>query len=535
MFPEWTEKESETNAIQHLRLNELRDHVNQVLFPYLTTITPYFRLVSWLVWVYDRIDQERRAVEEANQRMLVNDYREKSSRYYDIFATADTLHARVSKIEHHGPVGVESIGSALDSLGDGSIDFHDRSFGSPINPTGAYTNVMVNMGLLNRLILPITSTSRLPILVPTDKGKDLALAFEKRLIDVFKPDYLLEKMVWDQNDLVKLGECICLRGLVWNDEESILLRNTARSSVKDPLLYDGFIELTYSMAKALDESTFFYSNDLSRAALYRIITVNGVSTELKLKEIPIIALLAFHELHAHTSYSADAVLTGLVRYTKNHPNGISISTIGKDAASVLSSEVQWHPEKKVTTLIRTIRRNFSTIRSPFQRSVPQINGEYGFETIQTKIEESSSDAPALIAWGCIALLQASCAQEIFDKEWLLKILPNYQFVFSSFNFLEERQALPKDATLEYWINQVVDRIIDQHENVVNDKGYYSTRVERRGDLLYHRKDAFYTMIRGRFGNSVAWLSDLGLLEREQNMYRLSKEINGHGSRGYTGA
>lgn len=38
LLPQWTEPESnDVGAIQHLRLNELRDQINEVLFPYLPT------------------------------------------------------------------------------------------------------------------------------------------------------------------------------------------------------------------------------------------------------------------------------------------------------------------------------------------------------------------------------------------------------------------------------------------------------------------------------------------------------------------
>lgn len=84
-FPEWTEAQTyEQDAIQFLRLNELRDSINEILFPYLITITPYFRMVSWLTWIFAKLDEE---IHNASG-MTARDYVNKTLRYYGIFASA---------------------------------------------------------------------------------------------------------------------------------------------------------------------------------------------------------------------------------------------------------------------------------------------------------------------------------------------------------------------------------------------------------------------------------------------------------------
>ncbi len=94
-------EKGEGDAVQHLRLNELRDAINQILFPYLTTITPYARMASWILWVLVQVHSE------IGERMPYSEYREKYLRYYSVLAAADMIYAMSSVSEHRGPIGVE--------------------------------------------------------------------------------------------------------------------------------------------------------------------------------------------------------------------------------------------------------------------------------------------------------------------------------------------------------------------------------------------------------------------------------------------
>ncbi|MFQ5885470.1 MAG: hypothetical protein ACE5IO_10275, partial [Thermoplasmata archaeon] len=242
------------------------------MFPYLTTVTPYLRVTSWLVWIYSRLDLERKTSDDG---MRIGEYNEKSSRYYGIFATADTLHARLSGIEHHGPVGKIAINRALDQLNKRAINFRDPSFGSLRNPIGAYMNVIIKMGLLNRMIQPVLFGREESILVPTEKGRQLASAFENCWYRLVSPDTLVEKLVWAQRKLLQLGAVVCLQGLSSDQEEATLLLQSARSSLEEPVLFDEFVNLTLSVAKEYEKSdSVFRYGDVGRAALYWAIKRN---------------------------------------------------------------------------------------------------------------------------------------------------------------------------------------------------------------------------------------------------------------------
>ena len=179
-------------AIQHLRSNELRDHINNVLFPYFTLIMPYVRLVSWLVWIYFRLEFERMNSKEG---MHYPEYEEKAARYYGIFATADILHARTSGIEHIGPVGVEALTRSLDKLGFADVDFRTIDFGSPRNPTSDYKNGLVRMGLLNPMQHLVPGRRERTILVPTETGKKLASNFQDHWSNSINPETFVNKLI----------------------------------------------------------------------------------------------------------------------------------------------------------------------------------------------------------------------------------------------------------------------------------------------------------------------------------------------------
>lgn len=507
--------------MQHLRSNELRDHINEVIFRYLTMITPYFRLVSWLVWIYTRLDLERKISEDG---MRLGEHREKTSRYYGIFATADTLHARFSGIEHHGPVGVEAITRALDQLDGGAVDFRYPSFGSPRNPTGAYANAIINMGLLNRMIQPVTGRREEVILIPTEKGRQLASAFENCWNKLFSSDALVEKLVWTQRELLQLGEVVCLQGLSSDQEEATLLLQSARSSLKDPNLFDEFVNLTLTVAKEYERSdSMFRPEDVGRATLYWAIRKNHSFERVQIPNSPATALIAYHELHTHASYGADAILGGITRLGASYPGGIALSTIVDEAAKVINNDPVWGYARHIRDVIKNLKESFSPGPKKFQHMTPLPEGQYGFETIQDRIDASDEEAPALVAWGGIALFQAACAQALFDKDWLRRILPYHREVFASYTFQEELQALPSNATVKDWLERVVKRIIEQHSEVAESKGSYARRIERVGNFIYYRADVGYDRIRGRLGNAIAWLSDAGLLRRQGSEYKVTLE------------
>ena len=520
MFPEWTEPEIEdTGAIQHLRLNELRDHINLQYFPYLTSIMPYTRLVSWLVWIYDRLDFER---ENSDKGMKYSEYKEKAARYYGVFATADILHARFSGIEHNGPVGVEALSRALDRIGEKDIDFKTADFGSTRNPVSDYKNGIVQMGFLTPMLQPIPGGREETILIPTENGKKLASFFQNRWSSLIDPDSLVNRLVWTQKELAQLGELICLQGLSKEDEESILLFQSVSSSLPKPGLYEDFVDLVLDTAKKYKKNDLmFKSEDIARASLYWALKEGESFKKTKLTETESSSLLAYNELHMHASYGADAILTGIVKMAKCKPGGIANSTLVEEACQVLDENEYWNSSFSCQNLVKKLKEHSSQGPKKHQLLTPSPDGPYGFETIQSNIENAEEQPQALSGWGAIALLQASCAQEFFSKEWLRKILPYHRQVFGTYQFLEEFQTIPKEATIRDWVSQTISRIIAQHTSVAESKGSYSRRFEKVGDRIHYRADVGYYRNRGgRFPLAISWLADLGLLQRKGNEYSL---------------
>jgi hypothetical protein len=189
LFPEWTELESrDIEAIQHLRLNELRDCINAVFFPYITLITPYLRVTSWLAWIITRLDQERK---QSKSLFTIREYAEKTELYYRIFATADVIHARNSGIEHHGPVGVDRINVELDEIEQDEIDFASFLSGTHIIPIDAYSRAMENMKLQQSMRF----SPRLNefIQTPTENGRQISSVFEKNWNQIISSDKFIIK------------------------------------------------------------------------------------------------------------------------------------------------------------------------------------------------------------------------------------------------------------------------------------------------------------------------------------------------------
>ena len=177
------------DAIQYLRLNELRDNINRYLFPYLTTVTPYFRIVSWLTWIYTRLEDELSSTED----MTISEYRIKSLRYYGIFAVAHVLYGQTTGEPFRGPVGVQTIEEGLSRLKGKRIDFNLPRFGKPANPEAIYKSSLISMKLLEERQQPISSRRYQPILIPTKHGRKLAGTFESQWSKLIEPDSLTRR------------------------------------------------------------------------------------------------------------------------------------------------------------------------------------------------------------------------------------------------------------------------------------------------------------------------------------------------------
>jgi hypothetical protein len=113
-------------------------------------------------------------------------YEEKAELYNKIFATADVIHARNSGIEHHGPVGIDRINTAIDKTEKKEIDFSNLLSGIHIIPIYAYSSTLENMKLLKTMLF--TTCRNESIHIATEKRKQLPCAFGKNWNRVIPTD-----------------------------------------------------------------------------------------------------------------------------------------------------------------------------------------------------------------------------------------------------------------------------------------------------------------------------------------------------------
>ena len=517
VFPEWTEIQTyEQNAIQFLRLNQLRDHINEILFPYLITITPYFRMVSWLAWIFTRLEEEMRSSTEMNTREYVN----KSLRYYGILATADILYSRAKRTYHRGPIGVRALGNKLDILRGDVVNYGHPSFGRPLDPTPIYRSSLVAMKLFEEKQQPISTRRALSILIPTERGKKLARAFEDKWVGLVSPRDFTVKMKWKTALLRKLGKLIDLQGLSPKDKESKLLQDAARSTMKYPELYDDFVDIAVETVKKNDEKGFkVFSSDIAKTALYRAVTLEEEkTTPINILDTQAATLLAYHELHTHVSFGADAILNGLVNLSKARFAGISKQKILTESSNSLTKITK--SERLVGNLYKKIKKSFRSYTGKYQTGYPRPFGRFGFESTRERIA-NSEDYFEQIAFGGITLLQSAACQDFFKPEWMTRILPYHRKVFSAYTILEEYQSLPSGAVLRDWLEAAIDLIIQNHDDVANSKGLYAKRFDYRDGRLFYRADAEFDEQRGRLTNAVLWLSDIGVIGIDQGLFTMS--------------
>jgi hypothetical protein len=515
VFPEWTEvQDYEREAIQFLRLNELRDSINEILFPYLITITPYFRMVSWLTWIFSRLEEEMRGAATMTARDYVNRY----LRYYGVFATADILYSREVGTYHRGPIGVEGLSRKLMLLSGEVVDFNHPSFGKPLDPVSIYRSSLVAMDLVKEKQQPISARRFQFILLPTDSGRRLAKAFEARWSRLISPNKLVVKMKWEVSLLKNLGKLINLQGLSPVDEESKLLQSAARSSMRYPKFYDSFVEITVKTINALDKAGYkTVSSDVAKAALYRsAITPEEKEVSLNGEDDEATALLAYHELHTHMSFGADAILNGLVNLARDSFAGVSKPKIRNKTLQALEAKTI-KPVENVESLYARIGKSFRYSTGKYRTGRPAPFGRFGFESLRKQTRDSEDNFEK-IANGAIILLQSAACQSLFKPEWLVRILPFHRKVFSAYTILEEYESLSSDSTIKDWVESAMELIIQKHDDVASSKGLYAKRLENRGGMIFYRADAEFGEQRGRLVNAVLWLSDVGIVGIEQGFF-----------------
>ena len=306
-FPEWTKYDvGDRDAIQFLRLNQLRDHINEKIFPYLTTITPYLRLTSWLSYIYYKLEKEMSHYYQINNKyMLSTEYDNKIKKYYRIFATANELYNQHNNIASIGPIGVRIVQNILSNTKGENIDINNQAYRGIRNPFNIYKICLTSMYLVEEKSLYLSSRRSYPILMPTKNGRKISELFLSKWIDIVDETELEDIIFWKKEKLINLGEKIHLQSLKKTDEESKFLIEVISTSVDKPFLYENFIKiLTKTANDAAKNGLAVNSSDFAKAALYRKISdEEGICYDITLEDNPTTAILAYHELHTHIYWS----------------------------------------------------------------------------------------------------------------------------------------------------------------------------------------------------------------------------------------
>jgi len=518
-FPQWTEiYNDDIDAIQYLRLNELRDHINEVLFPYLTTITPYCRLVSWLTWIYTQLSEEI----QRNSELTLLEYRRKFLRTYGIMATANILYANTLSETSWGPISVLSLRNALESIEGDEIDFSHPNLSKPVDPTPNYRTSIIRMGLFSEGLQPISQRRYFSVLIPTDLGHKLSDVFENFFSDLIDPEEFMNRLVWKKDLLEEIGNRIFLQGLTPDCDESRILITSIKTTMKYKNFYDEFKNIILKIIKKCKIINYY---DASIAALHKEVLIDDKLIETKLFDSETLALLAYHELHTHFSYGADAILNGLVELAElKGSSGISKSDILGNVIKYVK-KIPWiKKDSYLSTIVGKIINSFTDISGKYLLKKPPLLGPFGFRTLQDNINNSTTKYEQIM-YGSIILLQSALFQRSFKKEWLNNILEHHREVFSAYTLLEEYDSLNQNSSFIKWVETSVNAIIFQHDKVSESKGVYSKRFQKSGETIYHLADADYGFQRGRLQNAVIWVSDLGIIKRTENYFEFAGDLN----------
>jgi len=514
-FPQWTDILSEEgDAIQFLRLNELRDHINRELFPYLTTITPYYRMVSWLSWIYTKLYKEIQSKEIMNYPSFINHFK----KYYSVFSVSNILYADANDRISWGPIGVIALREQLQNSHGKSIDFKHPKLADPINPTPNYRTSLMGMKLLDEKTQPIGPRTNLSILVPTPLGEQLAEVFQRQWEHVITPEIIMNDSIFSKETLCSFGEMIFLQGLEPDNIESSLLIQAVNNTFGNELQVNDLIEYISNIGKRFER---FSSSDVSESTLYGeaeiegiVISVSGIDSETR-------GLLAFHELHTHFSYGADAILNSIVDLSRGAgARGINPSQIIKKAIDTATWLNSTTPLKQIYDRVQL---GFREKKSKYLVKIPPRSGEFGFKTYQSKVEKAISKEESLF-YASLILLQSCIGYKSFNEEWLNRRLIHHKEVFSAYSMAVEYESLSKEATIEDWIRTVVFCVLEQHDLVSGSKGAYSKRFNRVSERIEYLRPADFAFQRGRLLNAVTWVSDLGYVRRSFNDYSVEEEI-----------
>ncbi|KXA93439.1 hypothetical protein AKJ64_00605 [candidate division MSBL1 archaeon SCGC-AAA259E17] len=503
IYPNWVEPETgERDARAHLRLNQMRDKLtNRFLFPFVTTVTPYARVTSWLVWIYSIT---RSLINEREIRKY-SEYKKEFDRLYSIFSTADTLHGQ--RESHNGPVGRNNCASALRKNENNEINFREKPFSSLSSPESRYRTPLSNMGLGVEMQQSLGDRSAI-FLELTDKGKKLAEVFDENLPN--SREKYLDKDVWKEEDLTKLGKEICVFKVLESKEELSLLLGSIKSSYKSSKFFDSLIKFSKNI---LDISQDLSYNHIPRASLS-----SQVKLEEKIKIIEInkddqdaIGTLAFHELHALTNLASLAILQSLSEFAKKNKDfGVKEKTVIERVENAMRDSGIFNFENNLSKIQSIFKQNCLDLESDYIENYPPLTEELGLSTLEKYIQENQKENYfKCIGYSSALLLVSSFIYEKFRENWLNENLPGHRKFFGIHTFEEPLDQM-KNSTFEKWTKECISTIISQHLKVARSKGPHGYMIDYKNGKIIYQESLRANTNRGRFEYAIDWFSQLEL-------------------------
>ena len=506
ILPEWADfKARKKGAILHLRLNRERDRINEVLFPFATTATPYARIVSWLVWINSVLNSLIRE----NKIESVSEYRSISNKLYSILATAEVMHAR--KESHNGPIGRDRLASVLDEVEAEEFDFANENTFLIKSPESEYRTSIENLELGERKCQEIGGGNVRTFMKLTEKGEELSKEFENNL--PYDRESFLNKDVWTKGELEDLSKDICLYGLdVSGDEHEILLNSVKNSTSEKHMIedWDGFGRDVKQIFEKENED--FEKESVTRAALSNQVKLSEETRKLGLDEESedTIGLLAFLELHSLLNHSSLSILQALTGFAKdNKESGVRIETVF-DRCEDFMEGTDFDFAHKLEDIRLSFENQSEKSDTSFLELHPKLEGKYGLVTLEQNIESAQrKNFPECIGYSSGLILVCTFIYDAFDNQWLDYWLPKHEKYFGNYNFFKIRKTIEMSDFGE-WLKECVDEIITHHMKVARSKGLHAFRIRKEGGKLHYYGGLEAVPNRGRYDNASGWLKQLKL-------------------------
>lgn len=505
ILPEWADFESkEKGAILHLRLNRERDRINDVLFPFVTTITPYARIVSWLVWINSVLNSLIRE----NEIEKVSEYRSISNKLYSILATAEVIHAR--KESHNGPIGRERLAGVLDEIETDEFDFNENTFLIK-SPEPDYRTSIENLELGERMRQELGGGRVKTFMELTEKGEELSKEFENNLS--YNRKSFLDKEVWTKEELEDLSKDICLYGLDDSTDEHEILLHSIKNSTYETYMIEDWVDFAQNVKQIFEkENEEFEKESVTRAALSNQVKLSEDTRKLELdeKSKDTIGILAFLELHSLLNHSSLSILQSLSEFAKNNKeSGVKVTTVfnrSKDAMKNTAFDFG----RKLEDIQLSFNSQSEESSTTYLGLHPQLEGEYGLMNLEQNIKSAQRENyPECIGYSSALILVCTFIYDAFDNQWLEYWLPYHKKYFGNYTFYKARKTIEMSDFGE-WLEECMDEVITHHLKVARSKGLHAFRIREEGEKLHYYGELEAIPNRGRYSNAFDWLNQLNL-------------------------